>query len=153
MKRRPPSRSAVPLRGRRVLVTRARAQAGKLSGALRALGAVVIEVPTIAIRPPRSPRALARARARLGQYDWLVLTSVNGVDAVFARKADRQLPPGLKICAIGPATRAALEQRGVRVDLVPQRYVAEAVVEALRAHVRGQRVLLARARVARDVIP
>ncbi|HZQ92869.1 MAG TPA: uroporphyrinogen-III synthase [Terriglobales bacterium] len=148
-----------PLAGVRVLVTRAQRQAGKLSAALRGLGAGVVEIPSIEIRPPRSYRPLDAALERVAEYDWLVLTSVNGVEALFARPGAkgrggwRRALRGVKVAAIGPATRAALAERGLRVALTPKKYVAESVVEALRSRVRGKRVLLVRARVARDVIP
>jgi uroporphyrinogen-III synthase len=95
--------------------------------------------------------------AILGSYDWLILTSVNGVEAFFGRLRQRRTSvaalAGLKIVAIGPATKRAIELRGARVALMPKEYVAEAVVDALRGRVRGKRVLLVRAKVARDVIP
>ena len=146
-----------PLSGRRILVTRARRQAGTLSAELRKLGATVLEIPSIEIRPPRSYQPLDEALARAGDYDWLILTSVNGVEALFARLAKWRLGADalreLRVCAIGPATRAAIEARGVRVHVVPKKYVAESVVAALRRRVKGKRVLLVRAKVARDVIP
>jgi uroporphyrinogen-III synthase len=98
-----------------------------------------------------------RALTRISRYDWLILTSVNGVDALFTRMKRLSIPPnrlrGLKITAIGPATRRALESHKLRVHVMPREYVAEAVVGALRRRVKGQRVLLVRAAVARDVIP
>jgi uroporphyrinogen-III synthase len=146
-----------PLAGARVLVGRARHQASALSSALRELGAEVIEIPFIEIKPPKSFSALDAALKNLSVYDWLILTSVNGVSAVQERighlGVERSHPRGLKVAAIGPATRKAAEQNGFRVDLVPGRYVAESVVESLRSQVAGKRVLLARAKVARDVIP
>jgi uroporphyrinogen-III synthase len=146
-----------PLAHLRVLVGRARHQAGALSAGLRARGAEVVEIPFIAIRPPRSYRRLDTALKNLQQYDWLVLTSVNGVEAVCSRA--RKLKLGfsafrhLKIAAIGPATRQAITARGLRVKVMPPEYVAESVVEALRSKVEGKKVLLARAKIARDVIP
>ncbi|MCI0355077.1 MAG: uroporphyrinogen-III synthase [Acidobacteria bacterium] len=146
-----------PLAGKRVLVTRARRQAGALSGVLRKLGATVIEIPAIEIRPPRSFRPLDRALLNLSRYDWLILTSVNGVEALLARMKKLAIPVRrlhrIRIAAIGPATRRAIEARGPHVQVMPQDYVAEAVVRALRRRVRGLRVLLVRAAVARDVIP
>jgi len=140
-----------------VLVSRARKQAGALSSALRALGCRVIEIPFIEIRGPRSYRALDTALATLANYDWLILTSVNGVEALFERveqgKIDRNALAHLRIAAIGPATRAAIEQRGLAVTVTPKEYVAESVVAALQRRVKGRRVLLVRAKVARDVIP
>jgi uroporphyrinogen-III synthase len=145
------------LAGIRVLVGRARHQASALSAGLRNLGAEVLEIPFIEIRKPGSYKALEGALKHLSEYDWLILTSVNGVDALWERL--RRLHLGvkpmrhLKIAAIGPATRQAVEQRGVKVNVVPKEYVAESVVASLRRKVKGKRVLLARAKVARDVIP
>ena len=145
------------LAGVRVLVGRARHQANALSAGLRKLRAEVIEIPFIEIRKPRSYQPLDAALKRLGEYHWLILTSVNGVDAVWARmkKLDlrKTLFKDLKIAAIGPATSEAIKKHGLRVALVPESYVAESVVESLRSQIKGKRVLLARARVARDVIP
>lgn len=146
-----------PLVGVRVLVGRARPQAGVLSTELRKLGATVIEIPFIEIRKPRSFRPLDAALKNLAAYDWLILTSVNGVEAMWDRMKGLRLTKraleGISIAAIGPATKKAIEQRGVRVKVVPQAYVAESVVQSLRKKVNGKRVLLVRARVARDVIP
>jgi uroporphyrinogen-III synthase len=117
----------------------------------------VLEIPFIEIRPPRSFKPLDQALQDISSYDWLVLTSVNGVQAlcerlgklrIAAEKLDR-----LKIAAIGPATRKAIASRGLRVDVVPEKYVAESVARSLRSRVRGKRILLVRAKVARDVIP
>lgn len=134
---------------------RARHQASALSAGLRELGAEVLEIPFIEIRRPRSHRALDAALKNLSEYDWLILTSVNGVDAVWERLLRIGGNPirSLKVAAIGPATRGAIEKHGVKVDVVPKEYVAESVVASLRRKVRGKRVLLARAKVARDVIP
>ena len=146
-----------PLSEIRVLVGRARHQAGALSAGLRALGADVLEIPFIEIRKPRSFRALDQALRNLPDYDWLILTSVNGVDSMWERLEKLRLGRGalghLKIAAIGPATKKAIENRGLRVDVVPEEYVAESVVRSLRRRVKGKRVLLVRAKVARDVIP
>lgn len=145
------------LTGVRIVVGRARHQASALSSGLRDLGAEVLEIPFIEIRKPRSYKALDGALRDLSRYDWLILTSVNGVDAVWERL--RKLRLGgtpmrhLKVAAIGPATRQAIEQHGMKVNVVPREYVAEAVVASLRQRVKGKRVLLARAKVARDVIP
>jgi uroporphyrinogen-III synthase len=146
-----------PLTGCRVLVSRAKKQAGALSSLLRDLGGNVIEIPFIEIRRPRSYQPLDGALRNLGDYHWLILTSVNGVDALFERIAKKRLAASalahLKIAAIGPATRKAIEQRGLAVNVTPKEYVAESVVRALHRRVKGKRVLLVRARVARDVIP
>jgi uroporphyrinogen-III synthase len=155
--KRHPMPSAQPLAGERVLITRAKEQAGKLAEQLKELGAEVIEIPVIEIRPPASYEALDIALQRLENYDWLILTSVNGVQALFERLEKLGFGPEkmlhLNIAAIGPATREKIEEHGLPVDVVPEEYVAESVVEALREQVAGKRVLLVRAKVARDVIP
>jgi uroporphyrinogen-III synthase len=147
----------LPLRGLRVLIGRARHQASALSSGLRRLGAEVLEIPFIEIRPPRSYRPLDTSLQNLSGYDWLILTSVNGVDALWQRLRKLHLRRNalshLKIAAIGPATRRAIEEHGLKVEVVPKEYVAESVVASLRRKVKGKRVLLARAEVARDVIP
>ncbi len=146
-----------PLRGVRVLVGRARHQAGSLSTQLRKLGADVLEIPFIEIRKPRSFKPLDTALKSLAAYDWLLLTSVNGVEALWDRLRKLRLTnrslEHLKIAAIGPATKKAIEARGMKVHVVPEEYIAESVVKRLRARVKGKRILLVRARVARDVIP
>lgn len=145
------------LSGVRVLVGRARHQAGALSAKLRAEGASVIEIPFIEIRKPRSFKPLDTALRAIGEYDWLILTSVNGVDPLWERMAALGIRPHdlkhLWIAAIGPATRNAIEQGGLKVNVVPKEYVAESVVRSLRRRIQGKRVLLVRAKVARDVIP
>lgn len=145
------------LSGLRIVVTRAAHQVGSLARMLRERGAEVEEIPTIEIRPPADFGDLDRAMRQLASYNWLILTSVNGVEAMVARaqqiSADLSPLHKLHICAIGPATRRALEKRGFRVAAMPQPYMAESVVEALRSRVRDKRVLLVRAKEARDVIP
>jgi uroporphyrinogen-III synthase len=124
---------------------------------LRHLGAQVLEIPFIQIRRPRSFRPLNTALKNLSEYDWLILTSVNGVEAMWQQFNKLGLTKKrlrhLRIAAIGPATKNAIEKRGIKVDVVPEEYVAESVVRSLRRRVQGKRVLLVRARVARDVIP
>jgi len=146
-----------PLTGCRVLISRARKQAAVLSSALRELGCQVIEIPFIEIRRPRSYQPLDTALRNLATYDWLILTSVNGVEALFARmekiKLDRSAVRHLRIAAIGPATKKTIEEHGLPVTVTPREYVAESVVRGLRRRVQGKRVLLVRAKVARDVIP
>lgn len=155
--RRDESERGKPLQGVRVLVGRARHQAGSLSTQLRKLGASVLEIPFIEIRKPRSFRPLDIALKNLQTYDWLILTSVNGVEAMWERLAKLRLTNKslrqLKIAAIGPATKKAIETRGAKVHVVPEEYIAESVVKSLRKQVTGKRVLLVRAKVARDVIP
>jgi uroporphyrinogen-III synthase len=146
-----------PLAGVRVLVGRARHQAGALSSELQKLGADVIEIPFIEIRKPRSFRALDSALKNLNSYDWLILTSVNGVEAMWERmkrlRIRKSKLEGIHIAAIGPSTKNAIEKNGAKVDVVPKEYVAESVVRSLRKKVKGKRILLVRAKVARDVIP
>ena len=158
-KKKPKSSTALPLRNMRVLVGRARHQASALSAELRKRGAEVMEIPFIEIHKPKSFKPLDTALKNLHTYDWLILTSVNGVEAMWERmqKLSREMGKALEghphIAAIGPATKKAIEQRGAKVDVVPKEYVAESVVRSLRRRVRGKRVLLVRAKVARDVIP
>jgi uroporphyrinogen-III synthase len=124
---------------------------------LRKLGAEVIEIPFIEIRPPRSYKPLDSALKNIATYDWLILTSVNGVEALWDRLKKSHLTKKhlqhLKIAAIGPATKSVIEAHGLKVHVVPKEYVAESMVKSLRRRVGGKRVLLARASVARDVIP
>jgi uroporphyrinogen-III synthase len=188
------------LKGIRVLVGRARHQAGALSSELRKRGAMVIEIPFIEIRRPRSFQPLDVALKNLDSYDWLILTSVNGVEAMWERLENlglrspsttrvvaKTMPgeaqdftravrreghdfnraarrphsisalaaegPLPRIAAIGPATKKAIELRGGKVNIVPKEYIAESVVRSLKNKVKGKRVLLVRAKVARDVIP
>ena len=146
-----------PLAGTRILVGRARHQAGSLSASLRGLGASVIEIPFIEIRKPRTFQPLDHALKNLPTYDWLILTSANGVEAMWNRLRKLHIPgknlKQLQIAAIGPATKKAIVKRGLKVKMVPEEYVAESVVKGLRDKVKGKRVLLVRAKVARDVIP
>jgi uroporphyrinogen III methyltransferase/synthase len=148
-----------PLFGKRVLVTRARPQASDFAAQLEAFGAEVVQFPTIRITEPTDPEPLRAAVKRVEGYDWIVFTSVNGAERFWremrAAGRDARSLAGVHLCAIGPATAAALEMEGVRADLVPDRFVAEAVVEALAAEVelKGARVLLPRAEVAREVLP
>jgi uroporphyrinogen-III synthase len=146
-----------PLLGWRILTTRASKQSGGLTAPLQELGAEVIEVPTIEIIPPSSYDPLDGSLRKITQYEWLILTSVNGVDAIFARLRKLGMSPDhlhhLKIAAIGPATKKAIEAQGLPVDVTPSEYIAESVVAVLRGKTEGKRVLLARAKVARDVLP
>lgn len=146
-----------PLAGTRILVGRARQQASGLSAGLRNLGARVFEIPFIEIRKPQSFQLLDSALKNLKSYDWLILTSVNGVEAMWERRKKFRLTrrhfQHLQIAAIGPATKRALAKSGLTVKMVPEEYVAESVVRGLRDKVSGKRVLVVRAKVARDVIP
>lgn len=149
--------SALPLAGKTILVTRASHQAGKLADALRAQGAEVVEIPAIAIVPPESFAPLDAALARLPEVHWLIVTSANTVAVMRERAAALGLAPAawahLKIAAVGSATAQALRDFGLEVSATPREYVAESLVETLAEQVSGQRVLLARADLARDVIP
>jgi uroporphyrinogen III methyltransferase / synthase len=145
-----------PLFGRRVVVTRSAGQAGELSGALRRAGAEVIEVPTISIAEPGDGgRALDAAVSRLSGFDWVVLTSPNGARRFCSRLRDGRDLAGVRIAAIGPGTVAALREHNLVVDLLPERYVAEALLEVFPdpPSTRSARVLIPRAAVARDVLP
>jgi uroporphyrinogen-III synthase len=146
-----------PLAGTRILVGRARHQAGSLAAGLRSLGARVIEIPFIEIHKPSTFLPLDNALKNLKTYDWLILTSANGVEAMWNRlrklRIARKNLKHLQIAAIGPATKKAIVKHGLKVKMVPEEYVAESVVKGLRDKVNGKRVLLVRAKVARDVIP
>ncbi len=147
-----------PLAGRSIVVTRARAQASDLRGALEALGATVIEMPVIRIQPIAASTEIESAMDAIADYDVIVLTSANGVDALAglmaARGMDaRSLRPGQVVVAVGPGTAAALAAHGIRADIVPERFVGEGVLDALQATpMDGRRVLIARARDARPVV-
>jgi uroporphyrinogen III methyltransferase/synthase len=139
-----------PLDGKTVVVTRARAQASELSVRLRALGATVVEAPAIRIVP------LDGNAPDLGEYDLVCLTSANGVELLFERLAadgqDARAFADATVAAIGPGTARALRAHGIEADIVPKRFVAEGLVEALR-DVPVTRALVARAKDARDVLP
>ncbi len=147
----------LPLRGQSVAVTRASAQSAEFCGELRRLGAHVISVPTIEFEPPSDWGPADRALRDLPGYDWLVFTSVNGVDRFLARldaasRDLRDLPRG--ICAIGPATAQRLRSLRLRANVVPEEFVAESLVAEFESRgVRGSRVLIPRAEEARDVLP
>jgi uroporphyrinogen-III synthase len=143
--------SVLPLSQRRVLVTRSRAQGPGLAARLEAVGAEVELIPAIEVAPPADEEPLRRAMAGLDRFDWVAVTSANAVEAM-ARwpRPEAGLP---KFAAVGPATAQALMQAGFPVDLAPERFVAEALVEALLPFARGARVLAPRAAVARDLLP
>ena len=147
----------LPLSGRTVVVTRAAAQAAPFVSLLEAAGARVLEAATIAIEPPASWAPLDAALERLDDYQWVVFTSVNGVRMVARRLDERGLGwsgfASKRVAAIGPATARALAVHGVRTELVPDEYRAEALVERLRAEVHpGDGVLLPRAARTRDLL-
>jgi uroporphyrinogen III methyltransferase/synthase len=163
-----------PLHGKRVAVTRARAQASGLAATLRDLGAEVVELPTIRIEPRIESDEVRRAVERIGEYELICVTSPNGARLLFealdAAGLDARALGGTEkqqagggttggrdgttVAAIGPGTARALREHGIRADIVPERFVAEALVEALaEVEVSGKRVLVARAAEARDVLP
>jgi len=146
-----------PLFGRRVIVTRPRAQAADFIDALEEAGADVVAVPTIEIVPPRDWTPADRAIGGLEEYDWAVFTSVNGVRRFFARMRERgrdvRALHRAKLAAVGPATAQALAEIGLLVDVMPEEYRAEGVAAAMIAKgVQGARVLLPRAAVAREIL-
>ena len=148
-----------PLSGKRIVVTRTRKQAGALSGQLRALGADVLELPTIRIEPPSDLREFAELVQDAHSYDWIVFTSPNGVEAFFEMffklYQDARDIGGVKIAAIGPATAQRVRDFHLNVDLQPDEFVAEAVVREFRqvGGIENLRILIARAERARDVLP
>ncbi|HTA46604.1 MAG TPA: uroporphyrinogen-III C-methyltransferase [Bryobacteraceae bacterium] len=147
----------LPLFGQKIVVTRAREQAGTLAWHLHSLGAEVIELPTISIQAASDYAALDAAIANLRSYSWLIFTSANGVrfflDRLDASGSDLRAIRG-RICAIGPATREALERFHLKVDVVAEQYVAEGLLDALAGYdLNGANVLIARAAVARDLLP
>lgn len=144
--------------GKRIVVTRARQQASVLSQAIEDLGGEPWEFPVIELAPPTNPELIVKAIQQIKRFEWLVFTSVNGVDAFFKElknqgKDVRDLA-GTELVAIGPATQSALENKGLRVTFVPEEYRAEKIIEGLASRVLpGQSVLLARAEEARDILP
>lgn len=149
--------SSLPLAGKRILVTRARHQASKLSDGLRALGAEPVEVPVLEMRPPESFGPLDAAILSMANYDWLILTSANTVRALTERASAQGIelvqPASLKVAAIGEATAEEARAAGFRITFVPVTNVAESFVEGLQSEAARRRILLVRAAVARDVIP
>ncbi len=147
-----------PLSGKKILITRARDQAAVFATSLRDLGAEVVEFPTIEIVSPLRWDELDRAIDQLGSYDWLIFTSANGVNFFWQRLEERgkglRLPSSLKVCAIGPATAYQLKEKGIEVDYTPKEFVAEAILKGFeKMMLKGRRILLARARQARDILP
>jgi uroporphyrinogen III methyltransferase/synthase len=147
-----------PLHGRTVVVTRARAQASGLAATLRSLGATVVELPAIRVESRIATDEVRAAAAAIAEYELVCLTSPNGVGMLFEAIAEAGLDAralaGATVAAIGPGTARALAAHGIVADIVPERFVAEALVEALAGvEVEGKRVLVARAAEARDVLP
>lgn len=147
---------SLPLFGKRIVVTRARSQAGELVRQLHELGADIFEFPTIEVEPAKTGEPLRD----IGGYDWIVLTSVNGVEMLFEQldeaDCDARDLAGVKLCVIGSATAEALRKRFLKVDLMPEKYVAEELMAALEAReksLEGKRFLLPRADIARSFLP
>lgn len=146
------------LAGRTVVVTRPREQAAPLCAALAAHGAIPMVFPTIEVRAVDNLSTLDRALDALETYAWLVFTSVNGVkpfmDRLQRKGLDARAAAGLRICCIGPRTAEALAGYGLRADVIPSEYQAEGLIAAMKAAgVKGQRVLIPRAAVAREILP
>jgi uroporphyrinogen III methyltransferase/synthase len=152
-----------PLSGKKIMITRTQRQAGGFADKLRAYGATVVEFPTIEIVPPDSYAPLDQAIKNLASYDWIIFTSANAVEPFRARLqavgVDARALKRLKVCAIGPATAEAIGQLNVRADVIPQEYRAESIVTQLVEflgsvdRIKDLRILLPRAKVARDVLP
>lgn len=147
-----------PLFGKRVLMTRAKEQAGELADRLTGYGAEPVEAPTITIVPPLDWAPVDQAISEVGTYDWIIFTSVNGVDRfmtrLWAKGFDSRCMAGRRICCIGPRTAQELERFGVRADVIPAEYQAEGVLAALnRQDLQKSRILIPRAEVARELLP
>ena len=149
---------ARPLFGKRILVTRPKPQANELVDRLEAMGAQAIEAPMIQIVPPEDDEPLDNACARAGEFDWIVFSSANAVDAFVDRllegPQDVRSLNGVKLCVVGPATAERLSRHGLKVDLTPPEYRADAVLRALSdtTTVKGLKILLPRADIGRDVL-
>jgi uroporphyrinogen III methyltransferase/synthase len=153
-----PDREELPLKGKRIVVTRARPQARVLTREIERLGGEPVDFPTIEIRPPQTYSALDGAIEKLDTYEWVFFTSVNGVEYFLRRlgqhKREFKSRPQLKVVAIGPETASRLEAAGITPYLVPKRYQAEAILDGLTPEaIRGKRVLIPRAAQAREVLP
>jgi len=147
-----------PLFGKGVVITRPEKQADDLAQLLTREGANPIHFPTIKIVPPPDWRDLDAAIKNLEDYDWLIFTSANGVsfffERLFAKNRDIRDLKGVKICCIGPATAQQVESKGIRVDLVPDHFISEGILESFSGiNLRGKKILIARAAKARDVLP
>jgi uroporphyrinogen III methyltransferase/synthase len=147
-----------PLAGKKILITRAREQSSDFAIKLEKLRAEVIEFPTIEIVPPLHWGEVDRAIGQLKSYDWIIFTSANGVNFFWQRVKERRknlpLPSSLKVCAIGPATAHRLKEKRVSVHYIPKEFIAESILEGFeKMFIKGKRILLARAKKARDVLP
>jgi uroporphyrinogen-III synthase len=136
-----------PLSGLRIVVTRAAHQAEELAKPLREQGATSILLPLIGIAPPADPEPLHQALAQLESYDWIIFTSTNAVRALTSKRTHA------RVATVGAATREFAEQLGWKVEITPDNYVAESLVEAVGAHeIKGKRILIPSAAVTRDVV-
>jgi uroporphyrinogen III methyltransferase/synthase len=150
-----------PLFGRRVLVTRARSQASELVDLIDDMGGEAVEFPVIRLQPPSRPetiQALDLALDKLHEFDWVLLTSVNGVEYFFRRLREKGIDVRkmgkARIAAVGPKTAEALAERGIIADVLPAKYQGEGILEAIQADLKaGQKVLLPTADLARDYLP
>jgi uroporphyrinogen III methyltransferase/synthase len=149
---------ARPLFGKRLLVTRPKAQAADLVNRIEAMGGEAIEAPMIRIVPPDDFAPLDEACARAGEFDWIVFSSVNAVDAFIERllagPRDLRALKGVRLCVVGPSTGERLARYGVKVDITPAEYRADAVVPAMAAFgdLRGQKILLPHGDIGREVV-
>ena len=147
-----------PLFGKGVVITRPQRQADDLARLLTDQGASSLAFPTISIKPPSDWSELDRAIGQLESYQWLIFTSANGVHFFFERLREKGRDirdlKGIKICCIGPATARQIEARGIRVDLVPDKFIAEGILKSFASmNLSGQRILIPRACRARDILP
>jgi uroporphyrinogen III methyltransferase/synthase len=146
-----------PLIGKKILITRAREQSVEFATLLKKTGAEVMEFPTIEIAPPLRWKELDRALHQLKSYDWLIFTSANGVHFFWQRLKEKgkiRLPSSIKVCAIGPATANQLKKKKIFVDYMPKEFIAEAILHGFgKMSINGKRILLARAKKARNILP
>ncbi len=148
----------LPLLGRKIIITRARAQASDLVAGLQQYGAECIEIPTIRINPPRDIQALIDSINNIDFFDWIIFTSVNGVkfffDTLFSQNKDVRILGHLKFACIGPVTKEKLKEFGIISDVLPETYRAESVVKAFKDKtMKGKNVLIPRAKQARNILP
>jgi uroporphyrinogen III methyltransferase/synthase len=145
-----------PLSGKSVLITRAKDQSSTFAKWLKKFGAEVIEFPTIEIVPPSNWKKVDQALDKLSQFHWIIFTSANGVKFFFerVREKKKRFPSLLRVCAIGPATAKALKKRGIRIDFIPKEFIAESILKGFeKKNIKGKRIIIARAKKARDVLP
>lgn len=152
-----PARGTLPLSGRRILVTRSPGQAGEFAGLLRGLGAEVLQVPLIRFDPPDSWEAADRAISRLGRYSLIVFTSATAVECFLGRLEAGGREPGalsrVPLAAVGPKTAGTLRRHGLTVEVVPDEFVAEGLLAALKGRgLEGTEILVPRAQEAREAL-